>query len=177
MKVQCFVFPWISVIYSFWPLPASQQSVETHGAVISWGCLLQGLGGSDGERARCREGGSQTPAMPRAHAERTGGHVWGHAALPSSGNSFRVLLCILHSGPAMNWKCQTKACRKTCSPSCTLGRPALRVSAKLCPKHLQKIFYFSKYHYYSHMSGFEQVFSVHQTFGKWSQNPSVALAL
>lgn len=109
MKAQGFVFPWISVVYSLWLLPASQHSVETPGTVISRGCAAstpeQGLGGamgSNGERARCREGGSQIPAMPRAHAERTGGHVWGHAALPSSGNSFRVLLCSLHSAPAMN---------------------------------------------------------------------------
>lgn len=74
-----------------------------------------------------KEGGTLILAMTRVHAGRTGGHVCGHAALPSSGNLFWVLLCTLHSAPAVNWKCQTKICLKVCSASCTLGRPSLRV--------------------------------------------------
>lgn len=46
------MFPWISVVYSLWLLPASQHSVETPGAVISRGCAAstpeQGLGGAMG---------------------------------------------------------------------------------------------------------------------------------
>ena len=124
IKARYFMFPWIWLIYSFLLFPASQCLVETRGTVTSWR-----RAGSASAWAWYGEGGFPVPAMLRAQVERTGGHVQGHAALCSSGNWFWVLLCILSSGPAVNWERQTKTCRKRRLPSCTLARPALRVSA------------------------------------------------
>lgn len=112
MKAQCFVFPWISVVYSFLPFPASQCSGETCGAVVSWGCAASApQRGAMGSGPGAGKGDLQLlPCWGLTLKEQEGAFRVTQLApvqgtpRPSSGNSFWVLLYIMRTGPAANWK-------------------------------------------------------------------------